>query len=454
MKLAVIGGGGVRSPFLAKSLSQSAERLGIGEVVFADVNPDKLRLYGNMAKKTAYLNAPQLKFTLTESVKEAVEGASYIITTIRPGGDETRMLEESATIAEGVIAQETVGAAGLSFAMRTFPALCEIAELAKKYALPGFRIFNFTNPVGIVTQALSDAGYDFTYGICDAPTGMLDSFEKMMGLKEGSLKAEVYGLNHLSFFKSVTLSGVDVTGRIIADPAAYEKTELAFFPQSDLMRRGYIPNEYLYYYFYPEEALRNMQKARKLRGAVICELNAAMGEELNKLGDTFGRYDEALEIFSKYYGARENAYMSLETGVKRQKKWKFDPVSPEKGGYAGVALKYLEIVSGKEAGEMILSCPSAGALDFLKPSDVGEFSVTVTSDGVFPHRFGNVPEECASIIAEMKKYENAASEALRTRSEKKLAAALALNPLVPADKAETLAKKYAEINRAYVEYGE
>ena len=329
MKIAVIGGGGVRSPFLAKSLSQSSIRLGIDEVVFADIDPNKLRLYGNMAKRTAYLNAPQLKFTLTESVKEAVEGASYIITTIRPGGDVTRMLEERATIGEGVIAQETVGAAGLSFAMRTFPALCKIAELAKKYALPNFRIFNFTNPVGIVTQALSDAGYGFTYGICDAPTGMLDSFEKMLGLKEGSLKAEVYGLNHLSFFKSVTLNGKDITTDILANPAAYERTELAFFPESDLIRRGYIPNEYLYYYFYPDEALRNMQKAEKLRGAVICELNASMSEELNKLGDTFARYGEALEIFSKYHGARESAYMSLETGVKRQKKWMFDPVSPE-----------------------------------------------------------------------------------------------------------------------------
>ena len=454
MKIAVIGGGGVRSPFLAKSLSQSSIRLGIDEVVFADIDPNKLRLYGNMAKRTAYLNAPQLKFTLTESVKEAVEGASYIITTIRPGGDVTRMLAERAPIAEGVIAQETVGAAGLSFAMRTFPALCEIAELAKKYALPNFRIFNFTNPVGIVTQALSDAGYGFTYGICDAPTGMLDSFEKMLGLKEGSLKAEVYGLNHLSFFKSVTLNGKDITTDILANPAAYERTELAFFPESDLIRRGYIPNEYLYYYFYPDEALRNMQKAEKLRGAVICELNAAMSEELNKLGDTFARYGEALEIFSKYHGARESAYMSLETGVKRQKKWMFDPVSPEKGGYAGVALKYLEIVQSGKEGEMILSCPSAGALDFMAPSDVGEFSVCVTANGAVPHRFENVPDECARIISEMKKYENAASLALRTRSKSALAEALALNPLVPADKAETLAKKYVEINRPYVEYGE
>lgn len=453
MKLAVIGGGGVRSPFLAKSLSQSASRLKIDEVVFADIDRNKLRLYGNMAKKTAYLNAPQLKFTLTDSVREAVEGASYIITTIRPGGDETRMREESATIAEGVIAQETVGAAGLSFAMRTFPALCEIAHLAEKYALPNFRIFNFTNPVGIVTQALSDAGYGFTYGICDAPTGMLDSFEKMLGLKEGSLKAEVYGLNHLSFFKSVTLNGKDITKRILEDPASYEKTELAFFPQSDLMRRGYIPNEYLYYYFYPEEALRNMLKAKKLRGAVICELNAEMGKELNKLGDTFRRYDEALEIFSKYHGARESAYMSLETGVKRQKKWTFDPVSPEKGGYAGVALKYLEIVQSGKEGEMILSCPSAGALDFMQPSDVGEFSVSVTANGAVPHRFGDVPEECAQIVSEMKKYENAASLALRTRSKSALVEALALNPLVPAESAAVLAEKYVKINAPYVEYG-
>ncbi len=452
MKIAVIGGGGVRSPFLAKSISQAAGKLGVTEVAFSDIDPVKLDIYGKMAKKTAYLNAPELKFTLTTDNSEAISGADYIITTIRPGGDGMRRAEESLTIAEGVIAQETVGAAGLSFAMRTYPALEDICLKARSNAAENFKIFNFTNPVGIVTEALAEAGYDFQYGICDAPTGMLDSFEKLLGLGEGRLKGEVYGLNHLSFFASITLDGRDVTDRIINDPAAYEKTELAFFEPDDIVRRGYIPNEYLYYYFYPEKALRNMMKAKELRGAVIERLNRAMTEELIKLGDTYKNYDEALKIFSKYHGARENAYMSLETGKKRLKRWAFDPLSPEKGGYASVALRFIEIEKSDVPEDMILSCPSRGALDCLKSEETGEFSVTVSADGVVPHRFENIPEECADIIFEMKKFERAAAQALRFRSKSAVIKTLSLNPLVPDDKAEILAEKYIELNRPYVEY--
>ena len=243
MKIAVIGGGGVRSMFLAKSLSQAARKLGITEVVFSDNDPEKLAVYGTLAKKTAALNDPDLAFTVTTDNDSALYNADYVITTIRPGGDDKRAEEEKLTIAEGVIAQETVGGAGLSFAMRTFPALSAIAESAKRLSRPGVKIFNFTNPVGIVTQALYDAGIDFAYGICDAPTGMLDSFEKLLRLPEGALKGEVYGLNHLSFFKSVTLDGADVTKRIISDPDAYVKTELSYFDRAELERRGYIPNE-------------------------------------------------------------------------------------------------------------------------------------------------------------------------------------------------------------------
>ena len=281
---------------------------------------------------------------------------------------------------------------------------------------------------------------------------MPDSFEKLLGLGEGRLKGEVYGLNHLSFFASITLDGRDVTDRIINDPAAYEKTELAFFEPDDIVRRGYIPNEYLYYYFYPEKALRNMMKAKELRGAVIERLNRAMTEELIKLGDTYKNYDEALKIFSKYHGERENAYMSLETGKKRLKRWAFDPLSPEKGGYASVALRFIEIEKSGVPEDMILSCPSRGALGCLKSEETGEFSVTVSADGVVPHRFENIAEECARIISKMKKFERAAAQALRFRSKSAVIKALSLNPLVPDDKAEILAEKYIELNRPYVEY--
>lgn len=438
--------------FLAKSLSQAARKLGITEVVFSDNDPEKLSVYGTLAKKTAALNDPDLAFTVTTDNDSALYNADYVITTIRPGGDDKRAEEEKLTIAEGVIAQETVGGAGLSFAMRTFPALSAIAESAKRLSRPGVKIFNFTNPVGIVTQALYDAGIDFAYGICDAPTGMLDSFEKLLRLPEGALKGEVYGLNHLSFFKSVTLDGADVTKRIISDPDAYVKTELSYFDRAELERRGYIPNEYLYYYYYPEQALRHMLSAKELRGAQIARINKKLLAELKKI-DPENDYDGALKVFSAGYGERESSYMATETGVVRQKPWRFDPKSPEKGGYAGVALKYIEIIESGIPGDMILSCPSGGNIPGLKPTDVAEISVTVTPDGVIPHKFENIPSECRDLIVTMKAYENAASMALRSRKKSDLVSALAANPLSAA-KAETLADKYINVNKDFIVFSD
>ena len=452
MKIAVIGGGGVRSLFLAKSLSQASRKLGITEVAFSDTDPEKLAVYGKLANISVYLFSPEMRFVTTTDNDEALCDADYVITTVRPGGDEKRAEEERLTIAENVIAQETVGGAGLSFAMRTFPALREIAANAKRLSRKGVKIFNFTNPVGIVTQALNDDGVDFAYGICDAPTGMLDSFEKLLRLPEGSLKGEVYGLNHLSFFSSVTYNGADVTGRILSDPDAYVKTELSYFKREDAQKRGYIPNEYLYYYYYPDEALRHMLAAKELRGAQIARINKKMLSELQKV-DIENDYAGALEIFSRGYGEREGSYMATETGIVRQKPWRFDPLSAEKGGYAGVALKYIEIVGSGKAGDMILSCPSRGKIEGLKETDVAEVSVTVTPDGVAPHCFGNIPKECKDIIVTMKAYENAASEALRSRKRSDLEKALRLNPLA-SEKAGVLAEKYVGLNKDFISFSD
>lgn len=175
MKLTVIGGGGVRSMFLAKSIAQQASSLGIDELVFMDNDPEKLRIYGGLAAHVSGMLCPALNFSLTGDAVEAVKDADYVITTIRVGGDHMRVRDERIALSHGVLGQETTGAAGVSFAMRSIPALASYCELIKKYAKPDVKVFNFTNPAGVVSQALRDMGYDFTYGICDAPLGHVAS---------------------------------------------------------------------------------------------------------------------------------------------------------------------------------------------------------------------------------------------------------------------------------------
>ncbi len=165
MKITVIGGGGVRSMFLAKSIAQKAEKLGIDEICFMDCNEAKLNIYGIMAKTVAVKIYPEVKFTLTCDPVEAVKGSSYVITTIRVGEDDMRVADERTALNLGVIGQETTGAAGFSFAMRSIPALQQYCELITRYAAPEVKVFNFTNPAGVVSQTLRDMGYDFTLGI-------------------------------------------------------------------------------------------------------------------------------------------------------------------------------------------------------------------------------------------------------------------------------------------------
>ena len=204
-KITVIGGGGVRSMFLAKSLVQQAKKLGFTEIVFMDNNERKLNIYGKMAAQVARRIDDTVNFSLTSDPVEAVKDADYIITTIRVGEDEMRIQDERTALALGILGQDTTGAAGFSFAMRSIPALVQYCELAKKYASPQMKIFNFTNPAGVVSQTLRDMGFDFTYGICYAPSSLLHSFAQMYGVSTDLITGECYGLNHLSFFKSINL---------------------------------------------------------------------------------------------------------------------------------------------------------------------------------------------------------------------------------------------------------
>ena len=215
MKITVIGGGGVRSMFLAKSIAQKAEKLRIDELCFMDNNKEKLRIYGGMASHVANLLCPKMKFMLTTDSIEAVKDADYVITTIRVGEDEMRAKDERIALNHGVLGQETTGASGLSFAMRSVPALAEYCELIKKFSKPNVKVFNFTNPAGVVSQTLRDMGYDFTYGICDAPSSLLHSLAKTDKVPQNSVTGDFYGLNHLSCFDSIMLDGKEILPELL-----------------------------------------------------------------------------------------------------------------------------------------------------------------------------------------------------------------------------------------------
>lgn len=451
MKLTVIGGGGVRSMFLARSIAARATELGINELIFMDNDERKLNIFGKMAQKVSAMIAPTLAFSLTTDIFEAVKDADYVITTIRVGGDSLRVKDERAALNEGVIGQETTGAAGFSFAMRSIPVLCDYCEIIKKFAKPDVKVFNFTNPAGLVSQALSDKGYDFTYGICDAPSGMLHSFAELLGVSADRVYGDIYGLNHLSFFNKVTLDGNDVLSEIIENDKAYVDTDLRYFSKAMLLERGFIPNEYLYYFFNREKALANILSAEKTRGEQIEEINKLMIDELEKI-DVDNDFNTALRVFEKYYGMRENSYMASETGVVRQKKWKFDIFAADDGGYAGVALRFIDIIKSGKDGEMIFCTRNNGAIPFLADSDIVEITCNVSENAVTPKHFSEneIDTYAAELIRRMKNYERTAAQAILNKDKRLAIEAIALHPLVESfSVAEKLVEKFIEFNKDY-----
>lgn len=449
MKITVIGGGGVRSMFLAKSIAQKAKRLKIDELCFMDNNAEKLRIYGGMASHVAGLLCPNLDFKLTTNPIEAVSEADYVITTIRVGEDDMRAKDERIALNKGVLGQETTGAAGFSFAMRSVPALVQYCELIKKYSKPNVKVFNFTNPAGVVSQALRDMGYDFTYGICDAPSGMLRSFALLYNESPDNISGEVYGLNHLSYFKSITLNGREIMDELIENDEAYKKTDMRYFDKELLRDRKAILNEYLYYFYYREQAIENILNSDKTRGEQIRDINKNMTAELSKM-DIENDFEGCLEVFNKWYGMREGSYMASETGVKRTTPWKFNIYEEDDGGYAGVALKFIEMAQSGATGTMIMCVPNEGAIDGLRDDDVVEITCDVNAKGCVPHHIGTVDEQNLEIIRRVKIYERLASKAIINKDKCLAIQALTQHPLVNSySLAKELVEEYIEHNKEY-----
>ena len=169
---------------------------------------------------------------------------------------------------------------------------------------------------------------------------------------------------------------MEVAKQLVDADVSYKKTDLRYFDRELLRRKGYVPNEYLYYFFSSHAALSNILNAKETRGEQIARINAAMTEEL--MGhDVNAEFNTCLKIFEKYYGMRENSYMASETGVSRGTEWRFNPFSKDAGGYAGVALKFIEIERSGKKDQMILCVPGGDVIPGLEPTDVIEATCDV-----------------------------------------------------------------------------
>lgn len=455
MKLAVLGGGGVRSPFLAKYIASRAKDLGINDVVFMDNDQTKLKIFGGLSKAITGLVDKSINFSVTDCPVEALTKADFIITSLRVGHDSARVLDEKIALERGMVGQETTGAGGFAMALRSIPALVEYCTLAEKVAKPNAVIFNFTNPSGLVTQALRNEGFKNVYGICDGPGGFFKEVAGVINRKVDELSVECFGLNHLSWFRSIKVDGKEMVQELIHSPQIYRDTELKVFDRNLVERLGMLPNAYLYYYYHREKAISKLLKAEKTRGELIEEINCKMLEELIEL-DPEKDLGKMLQIYLYYYTLREKSYMSIEAGDK--------PVIPDRellnidilnndygAGYASVALNFIEaLVHGKET-EMILSVPNNGAIEGLYDDDVVEVTCMVGKAGAMPIHIGRPPQLQMALIQQVKLYERLAVNAIKNKSIDTAIDALMVHPLINSYSiARDLVLTYLETYKDYV----
>ncbi len=465
-KLTLIGGGSVRTYYFIESLLRFYRRMEIGEVAVMDTDPVKLRYFGGLARYLCAREKAGLLVTLHTDAVEALQNADYVVTTVRTGGDETRVRDERIALSHGVIGQETTGAGGFSYAIRTIPVMLDYMRLIRNYAKPNAPVFNFTNPSGLVTQALYDAGYSNIIGICDNATGIKIDTANALGVNASDLVVKVYGLNHLSWANRVEVGGIDILPRLLANDSFIEGFHPFRYFDRDLIRRlRAIPNGYLYYFYHRERALHNLLSAPETRGESILRINTAMMAELKK-HDIDAAPEACLAIYRDFMHRREGSYMQIELGGSVPHGAAVDPdvlgirqllgnkpVTEIYEGYAGVVFNYIDSVQENKGIDLAISVPNRGAVSAMADDDVLEITCLIGRDGAAPMRFapGEIDETNLALMKTIKRYERLTVEAVRTKSKAAAREALMQHPLVgDYALAKALVDEYAALNAPWI----
>lgn len=453
MKLTVLGGGGVRSPFLAKSIALEAKASGIDRVAFMDISEKKLNIYGSIAKKISNMIDPSLDFVLTSDASLALCDADYVITTIRAEADDGRVFDERTALNKGVLGQETTGAGGFAMALRSIPVIAGYCELMKKVSKPDALMFNFTNPSGLVAQAMRTMGYNNVYGICDAPSGF---YRQLSGVIGSEITAECFGLNHLSWFYDFKKDSQPADELILNHPLLYKETDVKLFDKSLVKMFGnMLPNEYLYFYFNREKAVNSILSGGKTRGETIMEINRSMEDELSKM-NCETQFDEMFECFMKHHALRDSTYFSIESGQVCRSVNNIPTPSQyinqaENGSYAAVALSFIRARNSEHGESIVLNVPNNGAIPFLSCNDVVEITCTVDRNGVYTHPVKSFTPVQETLIRTIKAYENLTVEAILEKDRLKAIEALTIHPLVNSYKtACELVSAYTKRYESYI----
>src|SRR3954468_7024535 len=277
VKLTIVGGGGFRVPLVYGALLARRDRLPFDEVVLHDVDATRMERMGPVLDGLAAERGAELPFRTTTDLGDAVDGADFVFCAIRVGQLEGRVVDESVPLSMGVLGQETTGPGGICFALRTIPAMVRLAETVADRA-PGAWLVNFTNPAGMVTEALQGVLGDRVVGICDSPSSLCRRVARAVGRDPGEMWFDYFGLNHLGWLRAAYDAEGDRLPGLLADETALTSFEEGRLFGADWLRTlGMIPNEYLYYFYFAADTVESI-RAGVPRGAALLESQAAFYE--------------------------------------------------------------------------------------------------------------------------------------------------------------------------------
>ncbi|CAL9579155.1 6-phospho-beta-glucosidase [Streptomyces sp. enrichment culture] len=397
MKLTVVGGGSTYTPELIDGFARLRDTLPVEELVLVDPAADRLELVGGLARRIFAKQGHGGRVVTTSGLDAAVDGADAVLLQLRVGGQAARQQDETWPLECGCVGQETTGAGGLAKALRTVPVVLDIAERVRR-ANPDAWIIDFTNPVGIVTRALLQAGHR-AVGLCNVAIGLQRKFAGLLGVTPADVHLDHVGLNHLTWETAVRLGGPegeDVLPRLLAEHGDTVAADLRL-PRPLLDRLGVVPSYYLRYYYAHDEVVDEL-RTKPSRAAEVAEMERQL---LEMYGDP--ALDEKPELLAK----RGGAYYSE----------------------AAVDLA-AALLGGAGSPYQVVNTYNRGTLPFLPDDAVIEVPAAVGGKGASPLPVTDVDPLYAGLMANVTAYEDLALDAALRGGRDRVFRALLAHPLV------------------------
>ena len=427
MKIAILGGGGVRTPIVIYGLAQAQAALGTTKVILFDIDPERLNIIARLGREVLRGFDNPFEIRVETDLLKAAEGAAFILSSIRVGGMSARARDERIAIEHGLAGQETTGPGGAAMALRTLPVMLAHAQAAERVA-PRAWFINFTNPAGLITQALTQNTSLKVIGICDTPSELFHAIATGLGEPQSEMTFDYAGLNHLGWMRRVHLRDEDISGRILDDTELLRRLYPADLFDPELIQTlRLIPTEYLFFYYSQRRAYQNQLRAGTSRGEELDRLNAGLFEELSRRGDS-----EALASYRRYLMRRNASYMRLEAQAGSAFVENVDGQDPFETatGYHRIALDLMQGLLSKEPREVVLNVLNGNTIADLRWDDVVEVPCKVDRNGARPKPVGALPDSVRGLVQSVKEYERTLIRAALSGSRRLAELAILEYPII------------------------